>query len=162
MFVDRHIEREVSVTKNVLISGVLGGVVMFAVMAASRLFLPVVGNSGLRAMPDQVPIHAALKERIAEPGTYVCPYLPPEQRSGLFPDYLNEPIFAVTYRGYTHATVPRFRSVGMLAFLLAPMAAAWLLSWASDRVLATYSRRAFCYSLGAVFRRCRRPSAHSH
>lgn len=136
-------------TKNILISGVLGGVVIFAVMVAFRLFLPAVGNSELLAMPDQVPMQAALKGRITKPGTYICPYLPPDQRSGLFPDYLNEPIFAVTYGGYTHATVPGFKSAGMLAFLLAPMAAAWLLSQASDRVLATYSRRVlFVTALG--------------
>jgi hypothetical protein len=129
------------VTKDILISGVLGGIVMFMVMVAFRLFLPAVGNSGFRTMPDQVQIHAALKGRIAEPGTYVCPYLPPNETSALFPDYLNEPVFAVTYRGYTHATVPGFASVGILSFLLAPLAAAWLLSQASDRVLATYFRR---------------------
>jgi hypothetical protein len=128
-------------TKDIMISGVLGGVVMFVVMLACRLFLSGVGNSGFRTMPGQGQIHAALKERISEPGTYVCPYLPPNERSALFPDYLNEPIFAVTYRGYTHATVPGFASVGILSFLLAPMAAAWLLSQASDKVLSTYSRK---------------------
>ena len=71
----------------------------------------------------------------------MCPYLPPNEGNALFPDYLNEPIFAVTYKGYTHSTVPGFASVGVLSFLLAPMAAAWLLSQASDRVLATYFRR---------------------
>jgi len=137
------------VTKNILISGVLGGAVMFVVMLAGRLFLPGVGNSEFRTMPGQVPIHAALKERITEPGTYICPYLPPDQGGALFPDYQNEPIFAVTYRGHTHATVPGFASVGILSFLLAPMAAAWLLTQASARVLATYSRRVlFVATLG--------------
>lgn len=128
-------------TKDILISGVLGGMVMFAVMAACRLLLPGVGNSGFRTMPDQAPIHAALKERIREPGRYVCPYLGPDDASAVFPDYLNEPIFEVTYKGHTHATVPGFASAGMFAFLLGPMAAAWLLSQASTRVLASYFRR---------------------
>lgn len=136
-------------TRNILISGVLGGAVMFLVMVAGRIFLPDIGNAGFRTMPDQVQIHAALKQRITEPGTYVCPYLPPNERNAYFPDYLNEPIFAVTYRGYTHATVPGFRSVGILSFLLAPMTASWLLSRASDRVLATYFRRVvFVTTLG--------------
>lgn len=136
-------------TKDILISGVFGGMVMFAVMAACRLLLPDVGNSGFRTMPDQAPIHAALKERITEPGRYVCPYLRPDDANALFPGYLNEPIFEITYKGYTHATVPGFASAGMFAFLLGPMAAAWLLSQASDRVLATYLGRAgYVASLG--------------
>ena len=114
---------------------------MFLAMAAGRIFLPDLGNAELRTMPDQVPIHQALKQRITEPGTYVCPYLAPNERAAVFPNYLNEPIFAVNYKGYTHATVPGFASVGVLSFLLAPMAAAWLLSQASQRVLATYFRR---------------------
>ena len=92
--------------KNILISGVLGGIVMFVVMVAGRILLPGVGGSNFRAMPDQVQIHAALKARITEPGTYICPYLPPDRSSALFPDYLNEPIFAISYSGHTHGTDP--------------------------------------------------------
>ena len=66
-------------TKNMLISGLLGGVVMFIVMVAFKLYLPAVGNTPLLAIPDQVPIHAQLKERIIKPGTYVVPYLPPDK-----------------------------------------------------------------------------------
>lgn len=128
-------------TKEILISGVLGGAVMFVVMLTCRFLLPGAAYPELRAMPGQVQMHAALKERITEPGTYVCPYLPPNERSSSFPNYLNEPVFAVTYTGYTHGTVPGFASVGILSFLLAPTAAAWLLSQASDRVLTTYVRR---------------------
>jgi len=135
--------------KNIVISGFLGGAVMFVAMLAGRLFLPAAGGFGFRTMPDQVQIHAALKQRITQPGTYVCPYLPPGESSAIFPDYLNEPIFAVTYRGHTHATVPGFLTIGMLSFLLAPMAAAWLLSQASERVLATFLQRVlFVATLG--------------
>ncbi len=137
--------------KRIVIWGVLGGIVMFAVMLVCRLFLPGLGHQEFRILPGQVPIHAALKERITEPGTYICPYLPPEERNALFPNYLNEPIFAVTYRGYTHGTVPGFASPGILSFLLAPIAAAWLLSQASARVLATYARRAIFVGTLGVF-----------
>ncbi len=132
--------------KNILVAGVLGGVVMFLAMVAGRILLPV---NELRSIPDQVQIHAALKERITEPGTYVFPYMAPGDRNSRFPNYLNEPVFAVTYNGYTHATVPGFASVGILSFVLAPIAAAWLLSQASARMLATYFRRVlFVAALG--------------
>jgi hypothetical protein len=143
---------EVSMVKKLLVSGILGGVVMFVVTVACRFLLPGVGNPKLRAMPDQVQIHAALKVRITKPGTYVCPYLPPGETRALFPDYLNEPVFAVTYNGYTHATVPGFKSaVGILSFLFAPLAAAWLLSQTSDRLLATYFRRVIYVAALGVF-----------
>ncbi len=135
--------------RNILMSGILGGAVMFAATLACRILLPGTGAPLLQPMPGQVQIHAALKERITQPGTYVCPYLPPEERRAFFPNYLNEPVFAITYRGHTHATVPGFASVGMLSFLLAPMAASWLLSQASARVLASYWRRyAYIAALG--------------
>jgi hypothetical protein len=134
-------ECEAYMAKNIVISGFLGGVVMFAVMVASRLFLSGVLGTEFRSIPDQVPVHAAIKGRITEPGTYIFPYLAPNDRSTPLPDYLNEPIFEVRYKGYTHSTVPGFASAGMLSFLLAPMAAAWLLTQASDRVRATYFRR---------------------
>ncbi len=127
--------------KNILLSGILGGVVMFVVFTAVRILLPSVGYPVLQALPGQVPIHAQLKEQITKPGTYVCPYMTPEEAKAFFPDYWNEPVFVVTYRGGSHSTVPGFASLGMLAFLLAPLAAAWLLSQASDKVLATYLRR---------------------
>ena len=137
--------------KNIFISGVLGGVVMFVAMSAGRFFLQGIGYSGFRTMPDQVQIHAALKERITEPGTYVCPYMLPGESNSFFPDYLNQPIFEVTYKGYTHATVPGFASAGMLAFLLAPIVAAWLLSQASERVMASYFRRAVYVAILGLF-----------
>ena len=64
---------------------------------------------------------------------------------------MNEPVFAVNYGGYTHATVPGFASIGMLSFLLAPMAAAWLLSRASERVEGTYLNRVFFIASLGVF-----------
>ncbi len=135
--------------KEILISGFLGGVVVFLVLAACRIFLPGVARTELQPMPGQELVHAVLKAQITKPGVYICPYLPPDRRSGPYPDYLNEPIFAVTYRGTTHATVPGFVSVGVLSFLLAPMVAAWLLSQASTKVMATYSRRViFVVTLG--------------
>ena len=128
-------------SKDIVTAGILGGVVMFVCLAAGRIFLPDFDNSGFRMLPDQVPMQAALKERIKTPGTYVCPYLPPNQDTALFPDYWKEPVFTITYTGYTHSTVPGFGSIGVFSFLLAPLAAGWLLSQASDRVLATFSRR---------------------
>jgi hypothetical protein len=143
------IEREVSMKKRIAISAVLGGLVIFAEMAAFRVFLPGVGSSPLRTLPDQVRIHRALKAVITQPGTYICPYLPMEERSAIFPDYLNEPVFAVIYRGHTHSTVPGFASFGILHFLLAPLVAACLLSQASARILKSYARRVvFMTALG--------------
>ena len=134
-------------TKNILISGILGGVVMFAAMMVFRFLLPLGAYPELLAMPDQVPIHAQLKERIVKPGRYVCPYLPEHEMNALFPDYLNEPVFTVTYTGFTHGSARGFVSPGMLAFLLAPMVAAWVLAHASDKVLASYMRRVFFVSI---------------
>ena len=136
--------------KDILISGVLGGIVMFLGLAGSLLIPGAMGHETIRPVPDQAEIHAALKERITEPGTYAVPYLRPEEASS-FETYGDEPLYEIRYKGYTHNTVPGFKNPGVLAFLLAPMIATWLLSRASSSVLSRYSRRVLFVTVLGLF-----------
>ena len=85
-------------------------------------------------------LHAELKKRITEPGIYACPYLTPNEETSVA-NYRNQPLYQISYRGYTHGTVPGFLSLGVLSFLLTPMLAAWLLTMSSRETQATYLRR---------------------
>lgn len=129
--------------KQIITSGILGGIVMFIWLTFSLTVLRLGTNPAPRPLPDQAEVHAALKKRITDVGVYACLYVSSEKEANQFPNYRDEPLYVITYDGYTHNTVPGFRSLGVLAFLFAPVVAAWLLSRASDSILARYSRRVF-------------------
>ena len=127
--------------KQIIIAGILGCVVMFIWVVFSLAVLRLGTKPAPRALPDQAELHAALKKRIVDVGVYACLYASSEKEANQFPNYRDEPLYEITYSGYTHNTVPGFRSFGVLAFLFAPVVAACLLSKASDSVLTRYPRR---------------------
>ena len=137
-------------TKRIILAGLLGTVVMSVWVMFSFAVLRIGGKS-IRPVPDQAEVHAALKSRITQPGTYACLYIASEREVALFPNYLDEPLYEITYKGYTHNTVPGFKNLGVLSILLAPMLAAWLLTKASDGVLRRYSRRVLFVAILGVF-----------
>ncbi len=136
--------------KNVLISGLLGGIVIFIWLIISNGILPFKHNIALKTFPGQKAVHETLKKEVTEPGIYVVPYLPPENRSE-FPDYDNEPIYQITFRGETHSTVQGLFAFPVLMIFFAPVLAAWMLSVSSDRILQKYSSRVLFVSVLGLF-----------
>ncbi len=59
-------------TKRVLLGGIVGGVVLFAWGAIWHMVLPLSGI-GIRAMPNEEPVIAAMRENLLEPGFYFFP-----------------------------------------------------------------------------------------
>jgi hypothetical protein len=135
-------------TKRIIVAGLLGTVVMIVWVLFSFAVLRI-GGETIRPVPNQAELHAALKARITEPGTYACLYIASEEEAARIPNYRDEPLYAITYKGTTHNTVPGFRNLGVLSVLFAPLAAAWLLTKASAALLARYwARVLFVASLG--------------
>ena len=133
--------------KNVLVAGLAGGVVMFSWLLVSNAVLPYKSNLIHQVIPlsDQLEVHQALEGKITEAGTYSIPYLPREQEAQ-FPDYLNQPVYSINYEGYTHGGggsdgILSSFPVVILAILLPPLIAAWMLSQTSPAVLSRYLRR---------------------
>ncbi len=136
--------------KEILLSGLLGGLVIFGWIIVSTTVLPLHGDA-----PEEIPgdkeIHSLLKDRIPESGIYWMPGHG-EREEGRYPDYENEPIFVVYYAGTTPATMMAPTIVELACILLAPMIAAWLLSMASEKILAGYGRRVlFVTVIGLLF-----------
>ncbi|MFC1564910.1 hypothetical protein ACFL6G_08250 [candidate division KSB1 bacterium] len=138
--------------KDVVIAGLAGGIVIFIWMIISNGILPFKRSVVMKTFPNQKPVHDILKERITEPGIYSCPYMHEyEEEMSFFPDYGNEPIFAIVYNGETHNTVEGLLSMRILTILLVPLIAAWLLSVSSDRIISKFSRRfLFVLALGIL------------
>ncbi|MBU0983865.1 MAG: hypothetical protein KKA42_08345 [candidate division Zixibacteria bacterium] len=127
--------------KQIIVAGCLGAIVMFVWLVVSYTMLPLSGRQEIRTVDDQLELHAFLKARISEPGKYAVPYLAPGQEALVYDSYRDEPLYEVTYQGYTHNTVPGFLTIGMFGFLFAPLLAAGLLAHAAPGVLQTYGRR---------------------
>jgi len=136
--------------KEILLSGLLGGVIIFVWIIISSSIIPISGDIP-KPIPNDKEIHTIIKGKITESGIY---WLPGHagQAEGLYPDYDNEPIFYIFYGGVTPSTIMAPTIVEILCILLTPIIAAWLLSMASEKILAKYDRRVlFVTVIGLIF-----------
>jgi hypothetical protein len=137
--------------KKVLAAGLGGGIVMVVWLLASNAMLPYKGNMIHKIAPNQLAIHRVLKENLIELGTYTCPYLGQEEES-LLPDYRNQPVYSIIYEGYRHSGegAPPFLFPIVIPFVVA-LAASWMLSMTSERILSGFGRRfLFVALLGGI------------
>src|SRR4051794_9427438 len=56
----------------ILMAALAGGLVMFVWSAVAHMFLGV-GEAGIKPIPNEAPVVAALKANISEPGLYFVP-----------------------------------------------------------------------------------------
>jgi hypothetical protein len=56
----------------VLLAGLVGGIVMFIWSSISHTVLPL-GEAGIRSLPQEEPVLAAMREAVSEPGFYFFP-----------------------------------------------------------------------------------------
>lgn len=136
--------------KEILLSGLLGGFVIFVWIIISTSIIPLSGDMP-KQIPDDKEIHTMLKSKIPESGIYWMPGHE-GQSKGLYPDYDNEPIFYIIHGGVTPGTMIAPTIVEILCILLAPIIVAWILSMASEKILAKYMRRVlFVTVIGLLF-----------
>ena len=136
--------------KEIVLSGLLGGVIIIVWIIISTSLIPLSGDIP-KQIPDDKEIHTMLKGKIPESGIY---WLPGHagQAKGLYPDYENEPIYYIFYGGVTPSTFIAPTIVEILCIFLTPIIAAWLLSKASEKILAKYTRRVlFVIVIGLIF-----------
>jgi hypothetical protein len=125
--------------KEILLSGLLGGIVIFAWLIISTGPLQISGNRA-HPIPNDKEIHTLLKERITEPGIYFLPDHLDGNRDD-YPDYENEPLFSIIYEGRTTSVFLGELIFELFYIFAAPAIAAWMLSVTSEKILAKYSRR---------------------
>lgn len=136
--------------KKILLSGLLGALVIMVWITISSEIILLSGDK-TEEIQDDKEIHSILKNRLQKSGIY---WLPGHegQNQGQYADYENEPIFFVYYAGTTPGTMIAPTIVEFVSIFLTPMIAAWLLSMASMKILARYSRRVlFVAVIGLLF-----------
>ncbi|MBN1826216.1 MAG: hypothetical protein JW958_08115 [Candidatus Eisenbacteria bacterium] len=133
--------------KRVLSAGLAGGVVLLVWFVVVNGLLGFKGRIDMKPLPDERLVYEVLRENVPEPGKYACnPELTGDRR------FIGDaPVFGVHYSGLGHDDAGRESLVGLAVFLLAPILGAWLLSRASDGVLARFgSRFLFFATIGVV------------
>jgi len=136
--------------KNVIVTGLLCGILLFIWMIISNAILPFRSSIIMKSFPEQKEIHALLKDKINETGIYNIPYGREEIFSD-FPNYGDEPIFQIVYTGTTHNTAGSSLPIQVLLVFVVPLLAAWLLSESSDKILSSFMLRfLFVFVIGLL------------
>lgn len=133
--------------RRILVAGLLGAVALIVWTFVVDAFLGYKRSIEMDQLPAEREVYAFLRERVTEPGRYVCN---PEVRPGEeFPGH--EPVFSIQYSGVGHADAGQEMIVSLVIMLLAPTLGACLLSKTADRTLASYGRKVFFFvELGIV------------
>jgi len=121
----------------VLGAGVLGALVMVLASFVVNGIFGFTARLELRPVPNEAAVYTLLKETIVEPGGYMVN--PPVVPGQGFP--ANEPAFRIHYAGVGHEAAGRLQLLRLVTVLVATTLAAWIVSMASGRVLASYARR---------------------
>ena len=134
--------------KKVIVSGLLGGIVLFAWTFAVNGILGFRSSIDRKSISKERQVYECLKGHIIEPGRYICnPELAP---SGLFPG--EEPVYSIFYSGMGHESAGKLMPIQLALFFLAPMIAAGMLSLTSERTMASYPRKLlFFTAIGLLF-----------
>jgi hypothetical protein len=88
------------VLKRILLAGVLGGLALFAWESVAHMASGL-GDAGVRPLPREGPVQAAIKANIGEPGFYIFPA--PELRPGMTNDEKSKAMEVSMQRARTEA-----------------------------------------------------------
>lgn len=134
--------------KKVLVAGLLGWLVLIAWGFIINGMFGLNASINLNKLDKEEQVYEVLLEHVVVPGRYVVnPPLAPERQ---FPE--GEPVFSVLYSGVGHETAGAFLTLRLVANFLIVLVAVWMLSQASDRVLASYPRKVmFFAAIGLLF-----------
>jgi hypothetical protein len=139
--------------KRILLAGILAGVVVFVFSAINHMVLPT-GHMGLKTLPAEEPVLAALRAGIREPGLYIFPGIdmsrnPTEEETKAWTEkYVQGPTGLLVYSpGGEQPMMPRQLSSELLTNILAGCIAAWVVSLTA----APFGRRVLLVTLLGVF-----------
>jgi len=134
-------------SKKVIITGLIGSLLLIVWTIIANSILGFKSNLDMNGIPDEQEVYEVLKENITEPGRYICnPEIIPGEA---FPG--KEPVFSVLYSGMGHDAAGGLMWIGLIRFILSSIIAVWLLSLSSDRILSSYPKKVFFFTLLGLF-----------
>ena len=139
--------------KRILLGGILAGVVVFVVSAINHTVLPT-GHMGVKSLPNEEPVLAAMRAGIPEKGLYIFPGMnmshkpTDEEMKAWTQKYVAGPTGILVYSpGGEQPMMPRQLSSELLTDVLAGCIAAWVVSLTA----ASFGRRVLLVTLLGVF-----------
>jgi hypothetical protein len=139
--------------KRLLLAGILAGLAVFIVSAIDHMVLPI-GHMGVRSLPNEEGITAAMRAGITQKGLYFFPgmdmtkKMTPEQEKAWIEKYKAGPTGVLVYNpGGEDPLMPRQLVVELLLDIVAACIAAWAVSLTS----ASFGRRALLVASFGVF-----------
>jgi hypothetical protein len=135
-------------TKRIIIPGLLGGVTLTIVTFIINGIFGFNSSINMKQIPNERQVYEILKEQIVEPGRYSCN--PETASSERFPD--GKLVFSILYGGMGHEAAGRLSLIGLFIFFISPTIGSWMLSVTSERILYSYFRKVFFFSvIGLLF-----------
>lgn len=143
--------------KKIVLAGVLGGLVMFIWGAVSHMLLPL-GEIGIKEIPNEGPVLAAMQQAIHEPGFYFFPGMgvphntADEAATKAWEEkYRRGPIGVLVYRPQgTEMMTPGQLLNELGSNILAMLIAAYLLAQAAGNMASFGARVVFVGLLGLL------------
>lgn len=129
--------------KRILVSGLLGGIVLFLWTFLVNGVFRLTVRLEMNEVADERSVYALLKENVVAPGAYIVN--PPFTPDGQFP--AGEPVFGIRYSGIGHEAAGRLLVMHLAIAFIAPTLVAGLLSMTSARVLSRYARKVLFIAL---------------
>ena len=126
----------------ILRAGLLGAVVLIVWTFVVNGVFGLQSRLDMNSVPTEDHVHQVLRDSLPGPGRYIIN--PPEPPKGIPPG--DGPVYSVLFSGVGHPAAGSLMLLDLVLFLLAPLLAAWLLSQASDRILAAYPRKVLFFS----------------
>ena len=118
----------------IILAGIAGGIVLFMWGAFSHMVLPL-GEAGIKSLPNEAAVMAAMKSNITEPGLYFYPGMP----GGHSANEAEQAAFEAKYKAGPHGILvyhptggeimpPSMLLTELLSNILAAIAAAFVIS----------------------------------
>ncbi len=119
----------------IIVAGIAGGVVLFMWSAFSHMVLPI-GEIGLKFLPNEDPVIAAMKANVPEPGLYFYPGMP----GGHSANEAEQAAWVAKYKSGPHGILvhhptgtdpmpPSMLITELVSNILAAIAVALVVSW---------------------------------
>jgi hypothetical protein len=133
--------------KKVIIAGLLGGLTLMIWTLLINGIFGFRNRIDMKQVPNERQVYEILKQNIVDPGRYLCN--PELTSTNTFPE--NEPVFSILYGGVGHeAAGVKSMLVDLLIAFFSTTIGAWLLSLTSNKILSSYPRKIFFFTIIGV------------
>lgn len=139
--------------KRILLAGIFAGIAVFIVSAIDHMVLPI-GHMGVKALPNEEAITAAMRAGITEKGLYFFPgmdmsqKMTPEQEKAWIDKFTAGPTGLLVYSpGGEGPMMPRQLIIELLLDIVAACIAAWVVSLTAT----SFGRRVLLVTLLGLF-----------